>query len=78
MLNTKSFLAVDFGAGSLKLATFEINEVGGLCLKSFTLKSLGPEGAADATREATLLKVLRETLAEVGGAARSINVCAAP
>ena len=76
MLNTKSFLAVDFGAGSLKLATFEINEVGGLSLKSFTLKSLGPEGAADATREATLLKVLRETLAEVGGAARSVNVCA--
>jgi type IV pilus assembly protein PilM len=76
MLNAKSFLAVDFGAGSLKLATFEINEVGGLCLKSFTLKPLGPEGAADATREATLLKVLRETLPEVGGAARSINVCA--
>ena len=76
MLNTKSFLAVDFGAGSLKLATFEINEIGGLCLKSFTLKPLGPEGAADATRETALLKVLRETLAETGGAARSINVCA--
>jgi len=76
MLNTKSFLAVDFGAGSLKLATFEINEIGGLCLKSYTLKSLGPEGAADATRETALLKVLRETLAEAGGAARSINVCA--
>ena len=76
MLNAKSFLAVDFGAGSLKLATFEITEVGGLCLKSFTLKPLGPEGAADATREAALLKVLRETLSEVGGAARNINVCA--
>jgi len=76
MLNAKSFLAVDFGAGSLKLATFEITEVGGLCLKSFTLKPLGPEGAADATREAALLKILRETLAEVGGAARNINVCA--
>ncbi len=76
MLNGKSFLAVDFGAGSLKLATFEINEVGGLCLKGFTLKSLGPEGAVETTREAVLLKVLRETLAETGVTARDINVCA--
>ncbi|MGB7768838.1 MAG: type IV pilus assembly protein PilM [Verrucomicrobiia bacterium] len=76
MLNAKSFLAVDFGAGSLKLATFEINEAGVLCLKDFKLKSLGPEGATEATREATLLKVLRETLTETGTAARNINVCA--
>ena len=76
MLNAKSFLAVDFGAGSLKLATFEINEAGILCLKDFRLKSLGPDGAADATRETVLLKVLRETLAEIGAVARNINVCA--
>ncbi|HUA67424.1 MAG TPA: type IV pilus assembly protein PilM [Candidatus Saccharimonadales bacterium] len=76
MLNAKSFLAVDFGAGSLKLATFDINEAGVLCLKDFRLKSLGTDGAAEATREANLLKVLRETLAETGSAARSINVCA--
>ena len=76
MLNAKSFLAVDFGAGSLKLATFEINEAGVLCLKDFKLKSLGPEGAAEATRETVLLKVLRETLAETGAVARNINVCA--
>jgi len=76
MLNAKSFLAVDFGAGSLKLATFEINEAGILCLKDFRLKSLGPEGAAEATRETVLLKVLRETLAETGAVARNINVCA--
>jgi type IV pilus assembly protein PilM len=76
MLNLKSFLAVDFGAGSLKLAIFEINEAGILCLKDFKLKSLGPEGASDASRETALLKVLRETLAETGGAARNINVCA--
>jgi type IV pilus assembly protein PilM len=69
-------LAVDFGAGSLKLATFEINEIGGLCLKSFALKPLGPEGAAETTRETALLKVLRESLAEAGGAARTLNVCA--
>ncbi|HKW29214.1 MAG TPA: type IV pilus assembly protein PilM [Verrucomicrobiae bacterium] len=76
MLNAKSFLAVDFGAGSLKLATFEINEAGILCLKEFKLKSLGPDGAAEATRETVLLKVLRETLAEIGAVARNINVCA--
>jgi hypothetical protein len=44
MLNTKSFLAVDFGAGSLKLAEFEVNEAGGLRLKQYGLKSLGAQG----------------------------------
>lgn len=42
MLNSKSFLTVDFGAGSLKLAEFETNNAGGLSLKSFTIKPLGP------------------------------------
>jgi len=69
-------LAIDFGAGSLKLAEFDITEGGGLCLRSFVIKPLGAEGAADATREATLLKVLKEVLAETGLKARNINVCA--
>ena len=76
MLNTKSFLAVDFGAGSLKLAEFEINEAGGLRLKSFSIKPLGLEGAQESSREATVLKALREVLAETGTKARNINVCA--
>src|SRR5580692_3511447 len=76
MLNPKSFLAIDFGAGSLKLAEFDINEAGGLCLKYFDIKPLGVEGAADATREATILKILKETLAEGGFKAKNINVCA--
>jgi len=76
MLNTKSFLAVDFGAGSLKLAEFEINEAGGLRLKQYGLKSLGAEGAQETTREATILKALQELLAEKGVKARSVNVCA--
>ena len=67
MLNTKSFLAVDFGAGSLKLAEFETNDAGGLSLKSFAIKPLGLEGSQDATREATILKALQETLAEAQG-----------
>jgi type IV pilus assembly protein PilM len=76
MLNSKSFLAVDFGAGSLKLAEFEINEAGSLRLKSFALKPLGAEGAQEATREAVILKALREAMAEWGEKARNINVCA--
>ena len=60
MLNTKSFLAVDFGAGSLKLAEFEVNEAGGLRLKQYGLKSLGAEGAQETAREAVILKALQE------------------
>ena len=76
MLNVKSFLAVDFGAGSLKLANFELNEFGGLLLKSFVLKPLGAEGLVEATRKEVVLKALREALAEKGAGARNINVCA--
>src|SRR5664280_1419918 len=76
MLNTKSFLAVDFGAGSLKLAEFEVNEASGLRLKNFSIKPLGLEGAQESSREATALKALREVLAETGTKARDINVCA--
>jgi type IV pilus assembly protein PilM len=76
MLNTKSFLAVDFGAGSLKLAEFEINEAGGLRLKHFTIKPIGLEGSQEATREATILKALQELLAETGFKAKDVNVCA--
>ena len=76
MLNPKSFLAIDFGAGSLKLAEFDINETGGLSLKHFEIRPLGIEGSGDATREATILKILKETLGEGGFKARNINVCA--
>src|SRR5438094_3923201 len=76
MLNTKSFLAVDFGAGSLKLAEFEVNEAGGLRLKQYGLKSLGAEGAQETTREATILKALQEMLTEKGIKAKTVNVCA--
>ena len=76
MLNVKSFLAVDFGAGSLKLAEFEVNEAGGLRLKQYGIKSLGAEGAQDATREAAILKTLQEMLAAKGIKSKSVNVCA--
>src|ERR1035437_3399859 len=76
MLNTKSFLAVDFGAGSLKLAEFEVNEASGLRLKQYSIKSLGAQGAQESTREAAILKALQEMLAEKGIKSRSVNVCA--
>jgi type IV pilus assembly protein PilM len=76
MLKTKSFLAVDFGAGSLKLAEFETNEAGGLRLKTFSIKPLGLEGSQEATREKVILKALQDTLAEKGINAKDVNVCA--
>lgn len=76
MLNPKSFLAIDFGAGSLKLAEFDITEAGGLSLRYFDIRPLGAEGAAEATREATILKVLKEALTEGAIKSRNINVCA--
>jgi len=76
MLNPKTFLAVDFGAGSLKLAEFDITAEGGLALKSFAIKPLGLEGSQDATREKTVVKALQEVLAERGFKSRNVNVCA--
>src|ERR1051325_9755518 len=76
MLTSKSFLAVDFGAGSLKVAEFEVHEGGGLRLKQYGLKSLGAEGAQESTREATILKALQELIAERGFRSKDVNVCA--
>ncbi|MCE0497805.1 MAG: pilus assembly protein PilM [Methylacidiphilales bacterium] len=75
MLNSKSFLAVDFGAGTLKSAEFEINEAGGLRLKQYGLKSLGAEGSQETAREAAILKTLQELLAEKSIRSRNVNVC---
>jgi type IV pilus assembly protein PilM len=76
MLNSKSFLAVDFGAGSLKLAEFEVNEAGGLRLRQYGLRPLGPEGAQDSTREAAILKALQSFMVEQGIKSKVVNVCA--
>src|SRR5579863_4594120 len=76
MLNAKSFLTVDFGAGTLKLAEFEVNEAGGLRLKQYGLKSLGAEGSQDANREAVLQKALHELITSQGIKAKDVNVCA--
>ena len=76
MLNTKNFLAVDFGAGSLKLAEFEVDDAGVLRLVQFGIKPLGAEGAVETKREAVVLKALQEVIAEKGVKAKTINVCA--
>ena len=76
MLNKKSFLTVDFGAGSLKLAEFEINEAGGLSLKNFAIKPLGLEGSQEGSREKAILRALQEALAEKDIKSTGVNVCA--
>ena len=76
MLSSKTFLAVDFGAGSLKLAEFDTNAEGGLVLKGFAIKPLGLEGSQETTREKAILKALQETIAERGIKSKIVNVCA--
>ena len=76
MLNNKSFLTVDFGAGSVKLAEFETNEAGGLVLKSFGFKSLGLDGSQESVREKVIFQALQELMAEKGIKVKNVNVCA--
>jgi len=77
MLNTKSFLAVDFGAGSLKLAEFRRQRSGRLSLINYGIESLGLEGASqEAPARATILKALQKLIAEKNVKAKDINVCA--
>jgi type IV pilus assembly protein PilM len=76
MLNSKSFLAVDFGATNLKVAEFEVNESGGLLLKQYGFRSLGVDGTQEATREGAIQKALTELLSEKGFKARHVNICA--
>jgi type IV pilus assembly protein PilM len=76
MLKTKSFLCLDFGAGSLKMAEFEPTEAGALRLKQFGIRSLGFEGSQDVARERVILKAIQELIAERSFNARDINACA--
>jgi len=74
MLKSKTFLGVDFGAGSLKAAEFETAEDGGLRLRAFGVKSLGLAGSQDAQREAVLKKSLGDLLGEAGLSARDASI----
>jgi len=76
MAKGNSFLAVDFGAGSLKVAEFETNDAGGLVLLQYAIKPLGLEGSQETKREALILKTLQEAITTLGIKAKEINVCA--
>lgn len=76
MLKSKTFLAVDFGAGSLKAAEFEPSDDGGLKLIRFGVKSLGLAGSQDAARENVIKKALPELLSEVGFTSQVASICA--
>ncbi len=72
----KSFLCIDFGAGTLKIGEFELGEGGGLKLIRWGVKPLGVEGMQDATREGIILQRLQELIAEKGFKAKAANICA--
>src|SRR5258707_2609162 len=76
MLNSKTFLTIDFGAVNLKVAEFEINDSGGLLLKQYGLKSLGQDGTQENTREAAMIRALNELLSEKPFGTKVINLCA--
>src|SRR5436190_21287410 len=76
MLNSKSFLAVDFGATNLKVAEFELNEAGGLLLRQYSFQALGLEGVQDASREQAVVRALHELLTRGAFRSKLVNVCA--
>ena len=76
MINNKSFLSLEFGAGSVKIAEFESNDAGSLTLKQYGIKPLGIEGSQDAKREGALQKALTELLAQNQFKSKLANVCA--
>jgi type IV pilus assembly protein PilM len=76
MLNAKSFLALDLGAFTLKVAAFEPNEAGGLRLTHYAFRPLGPDAMQEGTREAAIQTALAQILAECGTGSRQANVCA--
>ena len=64
MLKSKSFLCIDFGATTVKVAEFEPNETGSLRLKNYALRSMGQLGFAEEERETVVLGALKEILAD--------------
>jgi type IV pilus assembly protein PilM len=76
MLSSKSFLCLDFGAGSVKVAEFEVNQAGGLSLRQYGVKPLGIEGSQDSKREKVVLTAIQELLTSRGINVKNCNVCA--
>ncbi|MEY4691075.1 MAG: hypothetical protein RIT19_1400 [Verrucomicrobiota bacterium] len=76
MLKAKTFLGIDFGAGTLKVAEFEPADGGGLRLLRFGVRALGLPGSQDAARDGVLKRALTELLAEGGFVSRQANISA--
>jgi len=76
MLKSKTFLGIDFGAGTLKAADFAPGDGGGLKLTRFAVKALGLAGSQDAAREGAVKKGLAELVAEGGFSAKEAVVSA--
>ncbi len=75
-MSNKSFLAVDFGASTLKVAEFDITPDGSLSLLNYGIEPLGLAGSQDAAREGVVIKALQKIIAERGFGAKNMNVCA--
>ncbi|HAV62940.1 MAG TPA: hypothetical protein DCY13_11315 [Verrucomicrobiales bacterium] len=75
-MSNKSFLAVDFGASTLKIAEFDITPDGALAVRNYGVESLGLAGSQDAAREGVVIKALQKLISERGFGAKNINVCA--
>ena len=74
MLKSKSFLCIDFGAGSLKIGEFEPTVGGGVRMVRFAVRALGLAGAQDAARDNLLKKALPELLGEGGFGSKQVNL----
>ena len=74
-MNSKSFLGIDFGAGSIKAAEFLETESGGLYLTAFGSTPLGLAGAQDAAREGAVRRAFQSLLStEYDFTSRDVNV----
>jgi len=75
MLEKKSFLSVDFGAGNLKVAEFDVNEAGVLRLLRYGIHPLGRAGAQDATRKGAVQRGLNQLIGSRIFTSRVCNAC---
>ena len=69
-MSSKTFLAIDMGAGTLRVAEFEPTSEGVRLLR-FGVKPLGLEGASERARPKALEKAANELFAEVGFQAKT-------
>ena len=76
-MSSKTFLAIDMGAGTLRAAEFEPTADGGVRLVRFGVNPLGLEGSSERSRPKALDKAASELFEEVGFGSKT-GVVAAP